>query len=340
MSGLKGILRRVALFRRREKPDVTICIPAFEAATFIDRTLRFAQGQTYRNTKILVSVDCSSDRTADICRSFAALDSRIDVIEHGVRLGWCANVNALLERVTTPFFFIYFHDDIILPQYCERLRGALLANPAAASANCDLLDFGLHNQIKPGRSYEGSVAKRILTLWGVAERGTPLRSMIRRDRIGADFRLPAEQPGTPTPGQALLLQMVAAGPAIHVAEVLYLRWNRKGGLLDSWSQMPVERVIDGWRRDLQQVFLMIDRKVPDPEDRKAVKFAQTLYVLRHLAGPCGAHGRPLPTAAELHREAQALDLPPDLDRFGSEIARWIALMHADVARLRAELDRC
>jgi hypothetical protein len=340
MSAPEGFLSRIPLLKRHEKADVTICIPAFEAAGFIDRTLRFAQGQTYRNIKILVSVDYSTDRTAEICRSFAALDPRMEIIEQGARLGWCGNVNALLVRVETPFFFIYFHDDIILPQYCERLRGALLSNPDAASANCDLLDFGLHNRLAPGRSYEGLIAKRILTLWGVPERGTPLRSMIRRDRMGSDFKLPPEEQDTLTPGQTFLLLMVAAGPAIHVPEVLYLRWNRKGGLLDGWSQMPLEKVIDGWRRDLQQVFSMVDQKVSDPEDREILKFAQTLYVLRHLAGPCRAHGRPLPKVGELHCDARASDLPPAVGRFGSEIAQWLELLHADVIRLRTELDRC
>lgn len=337
MSARRGFLSLTPLLRRRETADVTICIPAFEAATFIDRTLRFAQGQTYRNIKILVSVDYSTDRTAEICGGFAARDPRLKIIEHGSRLGWCGNVNALLERVQTPLFFIYFHDDIILPQYCERLRGALLSNPEAASANCDLLDFGLHNRLAPGRSYEGSVAKRILTLWGVRERGTPLRSMIRRDRVGSDFRLPIEEKDSLTPGQALLLLMVAAGPAIHVPEVLYLRWRRKGGLVDGWDQMPLEKVIDGWKRDLQEIFSLIDKKVSDPGDREVLKFAQTVFVLGHLGELCRAQCRPIPKAAELHCEAQASDFPPDVGRFGSEIAQWLERQHADVRRLSAEL---
>ncbi len=338
MSVRRGFLGLIPLLKRREKADVTICIPAFEAEAFIDRTLQFAQGQTYRNIKILVSVDHSTDRTAEICRSFAALDPRLEIIEHGQRLGWCGNVNALLDRVATPFFFIYFHDDIILPQYCERLRGALVRNPEAASANCDLWDFGLENRLSPGRSYEGSIAKRILTLWGVRERGTPLRSMIRRERVGSDFRLPIEEKNSLTPGQSLLLLMVAAGPAIHVPEVLYLRWRREGGLVDRWHKMPVEKIIGGWRRDLQQIFSLIDQKVSDSEDREAVKFAQTVYVLKALAEPCRVQGRSLPNAAELHGEAQASRLPPAIDRFGPEIAQWLTQQHADVARLRAELD--
>jgi hypothetical protein len=337
MSASRGFLSLTPRLRRREKADVTICIPAFEAATFIDRTLRFGQGQTYRNIKILVSVDYSTDRTAEICNSFAAHDPRLEIIEHKSRLGWCGNVNALLERVETPFFFIYFHDDIILPQYCERLRGALLNNPDAASANCDLLDFGLNNRLSPGRSYEGSMAKRILTLWGVQERGTPLRSMVRRDRVGSDFRLPIEEKDSLTPGQALLLLMVAAGPAVHVPEVLYLRWRRQGGLVDGWDRMPLEKVIEGWKRDLQQIFSMIDQKVSDPEDRDILKFAQTIFVLRHLGERCRVQRRSLPTAEELHCEAQASDFPPDLGRFGSEIVRWLERQHADVTQLRAEL---
>jgi glycosyltransferase involved in cell wall biosynthesis len=66
MSASRGFLNLTPRLRRREKADLTICIPAFEAAAFIDRTLRFGLGQTYRNIKILVSVDYSTDRTAEI----------------------------------------------------------------------------------------------------------------------------------------------------------------------------------------------------------------------------------------------------------------------------------
>jgi glycosyltransferase involved in cell wall biosynthesis len=115
--------------------DVSVCIPAYEAAAFIDRTLACARRQTHARLRILVSIDASEDATESICRRHAAGDPRIEVLAQPRRLGWSENANAVLARVRTPFCFLYFHDDIIVPDYVARLREALLQRPDAASAH-------------------------------------------------------------------------------------------------------------------------------------------------------------------------------------------------------------
>ena len=108
-------------------PDVTLCIPAWQAATFIERTLRCARAQSYPAIRIAVSVDRGDDDTEAICRRHAAEDPRIDVVAQPVRLGWADNCNALLDGVQTPLFCLYFHDDVLHPGYIDTLRSALLA---------------------------------------------------------------------------------------------------------------------------------------------------------------------------------------------------------------------
>jgi Glycosyl transferase family 2 len=337
MVAAGSLLKAPAVLRRFRKADITICIPAYEAQAFIDRTLRCAQGQTHDRVRILVSVDQSNDRTAEICRAFAVEDRRIEVIEHKERLGWCRNVNALLDRADTAYFFFYFHDDLILPQYCAMTREALLRHADAASANCDVLDFGEINRLHVGRDYEGSVAKRILTLWTIPERGAPLRSMIRRERVGPDFRAPDESE-TFIPGQTLLLRMMAAGNAVRVPATLYLRWQRKGGLTDGWRERPADVQVAAWRADLARVFALIDQKVPDPDHRNILKFAQTEFVLQSLVAPCRAARRPLPEPEELHPEARSFDVPAGVDQFGEEIASAIRTLDANLTAVRATLS--
>jgi len=313
--------------RRFFKPEITVCIPTYNAATFIDRALRCAQGQTFQRLKILVSVDASADRTAEICRSFARDDARIEVVEQRERLGWCGNVNALLQRVDTPFFFLYFHDDIILPQYCGRLHRALQERPDAATANCDLVDLGAMEDFKRGRAYEGSVAQRILTLWGLEDRGTPFRAMIRTDRVGPDYRMPPEEENSLAPAQTLQMRMVAAGPSVYVPETLYVRWQRKGGLTGGWAQLPYQRALDGWRADVDRVFRLVDELVPDRTERDIIKFAQTTFVLRALRYFSQRDGIPSPTPAEIHPEAWPhIDFDHVQRRFGAEISEWLKKM--------------
>lgn len=311
-----------AILRLFWKTDVTVCLPAYEAADFIDRALRCAQGQTYGRLRILVGVDRSTDETRELCREFARDDRRIEVIEHGERLGWCGNVNSLLERVETPFFFLYFHDDLILPQYCEELRGALLRRPEAASAYCDLLDFGITNALIPARTYDGSVAKRLLT-WAIKQRGTPLRGMTRRDKVGPDYRLPAEEENSFVPGHVLQMRMLAAGPALSLGQTLYLRWAREGGLTDWWRRLPYDTVLRGRQKQLALTFEVIDEKVSEPDDRKVVKFALALYAFRKLAARCRAEERPTPALADLHPDVPALEPSDNLKRFGPEIAKYL-----------------
>ena len=112
-----------------ENPAVTICIPTYEAEAFIARTLGFATGQTRQDIRILVSVDKSQDRTAEICRKIAGEDKRVEVLEQTERLGWAGNLAKILPRVTTPYFFVYFHDDFVSPHFCARMIEALEKKP-------------------------------------------------------------------------------------------------------------------------------------------------------------------------------------------------------------------
>ena len=58
-------------------PDVTVIVPAFNAAEWITQTLQSIQAQTHAATEVLVADDASNDDTARIVGEFAARDARI-----------------------------------------------------------------------------------------------------------------------------------------------------------------------------------------------------------------------------------------------------------------------
>lgn len=108
---------------------VNVCIPAYEAEEFIDRTLRCARAQTFEDIRILVSIDVSADDTEGVCRTHAAEDERVEVLAQPRRLGWAGNVNFLLERAGGEFAFLYFHDDLIEPHLLRAPRGSARRAP-------------------------------------------------------------------------------------------------------------------------------------------------------------------------------------------------------------------
>jgi glycosyltransferase involved in cell wall biosynthesis len=303
--------------------DVSILIPAYMAASFIDRTLYFARGQTHAAVSIVVSVDAADDNTPDIVRAHAAADSRIVLHVQEQRLGWAGNLNFLLEQVATPYFFIYFHDDILLPQYCERMLETLRAHPQAAGAYCDMGHFGATDHVSTGPAYLGSTVERLLTLMLAPHRGSPLRAMLRSGNAG-HVRLPQIGSGGFWANEPFLMEMLAAGPLQHVPQVLYLRWNRRSGsLTDGWRKLAPHAIAAGWRSNIEARLQTISRVTQATAERQALVFALFLQVFPAVRELRDDHGVLLfPTPASLHPLFARPGTPQLLDHYSRHIGDW------------------
>ncbi|PYX88513.1 MAG: glycosyl transferase [Acidobacteria bacterium] len=62
------------------QPLTSVVIPAYNAELFLERTLRSALGQTYRNLEVIVIDDGSTDRTRAIAEAVAITDDRVRII--------------------------------------------------------------------------------------------------------------------------------------------------------------------------------------------------------------------------------------------------------------------
>jgi len=314
-------------FKRQEpaprSDEVSILVPAYQAEGFIDRTLYLARGQTHRRCRILVAVDESTDGTVQIARRHARDDARVSVHAHRQRKGWAGNVNSLLARVETPYYFIYFHDDVLLPQYTETLLHALAGRPDAASVHCDMGHFGGGDHVSHACTYDGTGVERLLTFFLSPERGSPLRSLIRRD-AAPDLRLPENAVAGLWANEPFLLRLLSAGPALAVPQSLYLRWDKRtGSLTDGWRGLSGEEVLAGHRANLGTMFEIIDGVAEEDEDVRALTVALFLAFVPHLrdledgmaaafiAEPAGLH----PPFADLVPAIPA-------ERYGETFAAW------------------
>lgn len=145
---------------------------AWNAETFIEPTLRSLADQTWPNFEVLVSVDLSTDRTAEICRSFARDDSRFRVFTRTERLGWIKNVNTLFAETDGDYWHIANHDDLLHPSHVETLVALLEDRPGAVLAYPDVR----------AHYADGSIVERIYTeLDAAADAGARARSILRRE---------------------------------------------------------------------------------------------------------------------------------------------------------------
>ncbi|MCC7009743.1 MAG: glycosyltransferase [Acidobacteria bacterium] len=307
-------------------PDISILIPTYTAADFIDRTLRIARGQTHPHVSILVSVDACADGTLDRVRAHARDDARIVVFAQEHRLGWAANVNFLIDQVRTPYFFVYFHDDVIVAEYAARLVAALEAAPDAASVHADVQHFGASDQLSRGREYAGPAPRRLLSFMLAPHRGSPLRSLIRRDRAG-HLRLPDHGAQGYLANEPFLLDLIAAGPALHVPAPLYFRHHfRPGGLTAAWRHIDATSAMTALRAHAARAVTTLERVAgPDAALRSLLLSAAWFWLAPHVEELERRTGRAtIAGPADLHPAFAQLADPAAFEACGAGIAGWYA----------------
>jgi glycosyltransferase involved in cell wall biosynthesis len=97
------------------KPDITVVMPAYNVESFISESIQSILRQTYKNFKLVVIDDASTDRTLEIVQSFS--DSRIQIVAHKINKGLINILNEVYSTIKTPFLARMDADD-----YCDSKR--------------------------------------------------------------------------------------------------------------------------------------------------------------------------------------------------------------------------
>lgn len=225
-------------------PAVTVCVPAWNAAAFVDRTLASIAAQTHPDFRVLISVDRSDDDTAGACRAWQR-DSRFSVVEQDGRLGWIGNVNWLLERVETPHLCLVLHDDWIEPDYLEQLAARLEAEQDAVIAYGDVHGYGNRTQVLIHMSLVGTAFDRIMhfllnRIMALEWRGVMRTDAVRRTRL---MRHDANGCAADT---LWLLELAALGEFVREPGVVYHKWFRNDSVSGRWNVRPPEQASAEW----------------------------------------------------------------------------------------------
>ena len=97
---------------------VSVCLPTYNGAEYVEEALRSILDQTYQDFELLIVDDGSTDATLDIVQSFS--DPRIKLHRNPERLGIPANWNRCLELAAGEFVCVFHQDDVMLPENLER----------------------------------------------------------------------------------------------------------------------------------------------------------------------------------------------------------------------------
>jgi hypothetical protein len=117
-------------------PRFSVIIPAYNAASTIEATIRSVLAQTTADLELIVVDDGSTDGTRDLVTAIACADPRVELIAQPNQ-GVAGARNRGIERASTAYVSFLDNDDLWLPRYLESAGAALDATPGAAFAYCD-----------------------------------------------------------------------------------------------------------------------------------------------------------------------------------------------------------
>jgi glycosyltransferase involved in cell wall biosynthesis len=115
---------------------VSIGMPVFNDRLFIRKAIDSLLAQSFTDFELILSDDCSTDGSADICRVYASRDSRIRYIRQEKNLGISRNMEFLLREAKGEYFMWAANDDVWDRDFIRHLLAGFDGRPDAIASFC------------------------------------------------------------------------------------------------------------------------------------------------------------------------------------------------------------
>jgi len=115
---------------RGRTPRVSVALPVYNGERYLALALDSLLGQTYEDFELIISDNASTDATEEICRGYAARDTRISYHRNSENRGAAWNFNHAFSLSTGEYFRWACYDDLCAPAHLETLVEELDASPA------------------------------------------------------------------------------------------------------------------------------------------------------------------------------------------------------------------
>lgn len=115
---------------KNESPLVSIVLPVYNGAAFLERSIQSCLCQTYSNLELIIVNDASTDDSLKIANHFASLDSRICVITNQLNMQLPASLNIGHRGAKGDFITWTSHDNYFEDNAVELLLKVMLNSDA------------------------------------------------------------------------------------------------------------------------------------------------------------------------------------------------------------------
>jgi len=105
-------------------------MPVYNREKYVAASIEAHLNQTYGDFELILTDNCSTDRSEEICRDYAAKDSRIRYYQNPRNLGAAGNYRRCFELATGEFFRWTPSDDLVSLNLLERAVHILDEDPS------------------------------------------------------------------------------------------------------------------------------------------------------------------------------------------------------------------
>lgn len=173
------------------QPLVSICIPVYNKAQFVEETIQSVMSQTYKNWELIFCDNASTDGTVDIIKKYLSND-RIRLIENEQNFGLNYNFRKVYNLASGKYLKMLFADDVIYPTCLEK-QVAVLEAPENSDVILSSVARSVINQnsrlimkmrysYKPGITKSKDAVKKCF-LWGTNRIGETHAVLFRNMKL-------------------------------------------------------------------------------------------------------------------------------------------------------------
>ena len=105
---------------QKNKPFVSVLMPAYNAEKYIGLAIQSILDQTYRDFEFIILDDCSKDHTWEIIQKYAQKDKRIRAIHNNINLKIAETLNKGLKECKGKYIVRKDADDWSYPNRIEK----------------------------------------------------------------------------------------------------------------------------------------------------------------------------------------------------------------------------
>ncbi len=129
----------------RVSPKVSVCIPVYNGSASIAESIESVLGQTFKDFRLIVCDNCSTDNTEEVVLSFH--DPRLTYVRNEKNLGLVGNANRCLSLAEGEYVCILHHDDVMLPENLEHKVRILDENPGVGFVHSNIFVTDAEGQV-------------------------------------------------------------------------------------------------------------------------------------------------------------------------------------------------